>query len=215
MRGTVYVYANPEAERVKVGVSCGLGDRLLALNDLWTGRNVTCQVCGGRYGNMGRRIRPHRAAGEQCPGGRALPMERDVALAERTLGELKAELSESSGPRRGSLTRRTNTLAARIERFRGYVWPPGLWHSHTEFRTEQFEDVEKRAHKILGDYLDRDAPLGEIFACSPDEAVQAVEASLRELGILDTATKTAMPEPKPTGSVWDLSRRHLNLERLR
>ena len=45
-RGTVYVFENGDAQRVKVGVTHGLGDRLAALNDLWTGRTVTCQICG-------------------------------------------------------------------------------------------------------------------------------------------------------------------------
>jgi hypothetical protein len=215
MKGTVYIFANPEAGRVKVGVSCGLGDRLLALNDLWTGRTVTCQICGGRLGNIGRPIRPHKASGKQCPGGYALPMERDVTLAEKHLEALKAQLSELSGTRRGSLTRRINTLAARIERFRDYVWPVGMWHSHTEFGTDRFEAVEKHAHQMLGDHLDETAPLGEIFTCSPEEAVQAVEAALDQPGLLDSATKKEIPKPRePSGSAWDLNLRHLNLERL-
>ena len=214
MKGTVYVYANPEAGRVKVGVSCGLGDRLLALNDLWTGRTVTCQVCGGRYGNVGRPVRPHKASGKRCPGGYALPMERDVTVAEKHLHALKAQLSQLSGTRRGSLTRRINTLTARIDRFRDYAWPVGMWYSHTQFGTYRFEAVEKRAHQILSDHLDETAPVGEIFSCSPEEAVQAVESALDELGLLKFATKNELPKPKePSGNAWDLNLRHLNLER--
>ena len=209
MNGTVYVFANPEAGRVKVGVSCGLGDRLLALNDLWTGRTVTCQVCGGRLGNIGRPIRRHKAGGRQCPGGHALPMERDVTLAEKHLETMKAKLSEVSGTPRGSLTRRINKLAARIERFRDYVWPVGIWHSHTEFRADRVEAVEKRAHKILAEHLDETAPLGEIFSCSPEEAAKAVESALFELGLLESARREDMPKPpEPSGSAWDLGTAH-------
>ena len=215
MNGIVYIFANPEAGRVKVGVSCGLGDRLLALNDLWTGRTVTCQICGGRLGNVGRPIRSHKAGGTECPGGYALPMERDVTVAERHLETMKAQVGEVSGTTRGSLTRRISTLAARIERFRGYVWPVGMWYSHTEFRADRVEAVEKRAHQILADHLDDTAPLGEVFTCSPEKAVQAVEAALGELGLLEGSIKKEMPKsPQPSGSAWDLSLRHVNLEHL-
>jgi hypothetical protein len=142
-------------------------------------------------------------------------MERDVALAERHLETMKAQVSEVSGTLRGSLTRRINTLAARIERFGGYVGPVGMWHSHTEFRVDRFEAVEKRAHQILADHLDETAPLGEVFSCSPEEAVQAVESALRELGVLESAAKKEMPKPpEPSGSALDLNLRHVNLERL-
>ena len=186
-RGTVYIFENPDAERVKVGVTHGLGDRLAALNDVWSGRTVTCQICGGRLNSIGRPIRPHKGNGRQCPGGYAPPLERDVTLAEELLEDLKGQLSELSGSRRGSVTRRIGTLEMRIERFRDYKWPAGTWQSHTEFVTERAEEVEKLAHEILGDRLDETAPLGEIFCCSPDEAFEAVEGALGRLGLLDSA----------------------------
>ena len=189
-RGIVYVFENPDAERVKVGVTHGLGDRLAALNDLWSGRTVTCQICGKRLSSIGRRIRPHKGNGRHCcPGGSAPPLEREVTLAEELLEGLRGQLGGRSGTRRGSITRRIRVLEKRIERFRDYKWPAGRWMPHTRFVTERAEEVEKLSHEILGDRLDETAPLGEIFCCSPDEAIEAVEAALGRLGLPDSVRK--------------------------
>jgi hypothetical protein len=188
-RGTVYVFENPDAERVKVGVTHGLGDRLAALKDLWSGRTVTCQICGRRLNSIGRRIRPHKATGRQCPGGYAPPLEQEVTLAEESLEDLRGQLGGLSGTRRGSITRRISALEKRIERFRDYKWPAGRWLPHTEFVTERAEEVEKLSHEILGDRLDETAALGEIFFCSPEEAIEAVEAALDRLGLLGSVRK--------------------------
>lgn len=184
VRGTVYVFENPAAERVKVGVTHGLGDRLAALNDIWSGRTVTCQICGKRLSSRGRRICPHRVSGRQCPGSDSLPLEREVTLAEQLLEDLCGQLAALSGTRRGSVTCRIRVLERRIERFRDYSWPVGRWVAHTEFVTERAEEVEKLSHEILGDRLDGTAPLGEIFCCSADEAIEAVNSAMGRLGLL-------------------------------
>jgi len=114
-------------------------------------------------------------------------LELDVTLAQERLENLRAQLSERSGTRRGSITLRIRTLEKRIERFRDYKWPAGSWQSHAEFRTERAKDVEKLSHEILADRLDEAAPMGEIFSCSPADAVQAVERALDRLGLLESA----------------------------
>ena len=49
MGGTVYILENPEAGRVKVGMTTNSPElRLKAYNDIWWGKTVTCQICGGR-----------------------------------------------------------------------------------------------------------------------------------------------------------------------
>jgi hypothetical protein len=84
--GVVYVFENSKAQRVKVGMT-GIGantveDRLRDVNDMWLERKVTCQICGGRLVNIGGLVPQHVKSGIRCRGGRALPLEKDVALAE-------------------------------------------------------------------------------------------------------------------------------------
>lgn len=166
-----------------------MGDRLAELNDHWSGRKVTCQICGKRLSSIGLFICPHKEYGKQCPGGYAPPLEQDITLAEELLEDLKGQLSGPSSNRRQSVTLRIRTLEKRIDRFRDYELPRGTWRSHTTFGTERAEEVEKLAHEILGDRLDETAPMGEIFCCSPDEAIDAVEGALGRLGLLDSARK--------------------------
>jgi hypothetical protein len=93
MYGAVYVFENPEAKRVKVGMTINrVADRLQSVNDVWLGRSVTCQVCGtrrlaGGRDRVRRRVRismPQHPSqhGRPCPGSNALPLEQDVSLAE-------------------------------------------------------------------------------------------------------------------------------------
>jgi hypothetical protein len=83
--GAVYILENLKAQRVKVGMtSIGVNDvvdRLRDVNDMWLERKVTCQICGGRLVNVGERVPQHVKSGIGCPGGNALPLEKDVALA--------------------------------------------------------------------------------------------------------------------------------------
>ncbi len=78
LRDAVYIFENPKAQRVKVGVTCNVAERLRHFNDLWLGRKVTCQICAGRYVKIGRVVPPHRVSGRGCPGGGKLPIEEDV-----------------------------------------------------------------------------------------------------------------------------------------
>lgn len=59
LHGAVYIFENPKAQRVKVGVSTSsVGSRLSDVNDMWLGRKVTCQICGGRLVNIGSTPNP-------------------------------------------------------------------------------------------------------------------------------------------------------------
>src|SRR5262245_5098330 len=121
-RGVVYVFENSKAQRVKVGMTgIGLnnvGDRLRNVNDMWLERRVTCQICGGRLVNMVGLVPQHVKSGRRCPGGCALPLEKDVALAESYLEKIRNRLSELADSEKGSATRIVNTLEKRIERYR-------------------------------------------------------------------------------------------------
>ena len=193
LHGAVYIFENAKAQRVKVGMtSIGVNDvvdRLRDVNDMWLERKVTCQICGGRLVNVGERVPQHVKSGRGCPGGNALPLEKDVALAESHLENMKNRLSELSGSEKGSATRIVNTLEKRIERYRHHNRPVGEWQFRVAFYTEGVAEVELLSHKILAEHLDRLAPFGEVFCCSVSEATEAVESALSQLGVLHSARK--------------------------
>lgn len=191
--GVVYVFENSEAQRVKVGMT-GIGvntveDRLRDVNDMWVERKVTCQICGGRLVNIGGLVPQHVKSGIRCQGGRALPLEKDVALAESYLENMKNRLSDLADSEKGSATRIVNTLKKRIERYRHHNRQVGEWQFRGAFYTEGVAEVESLSHKILAERLDNLAPFGEVFCCTVSEATKAVETALRQLGLLHSARK--------------------------
>jgi len=193
--GAVYIFENPSAHRVKVGMTIGatstVADRLRDANDKWLERKVTCQVCGGRLVNIDGLVPQHQYVlrGKDCPGGNALPFERDVTLAVSCLENMKNRLNELSGSEKGSATRIVNNLEKRIERYRHYNRPDGEWQFRVAFYTKCSEQVELCSHKILEKHLDKLAPFGEVFCCSVSVATEAVETVLTQLGLLHLARK--------------------------
>src|SRR5437762_5647311 len=110
LHGAVYIFENSKAQRVKVGMTINnVAGRLRDVNDMWLERKVSCQICGGRLVNIGRLVPQHVKSGIGCPGGNALPLEKDVALAESHLENMKNHLNELSGTEKGSATRKINT----------------------------------------------------------------------------------------------------------
>jgi hypothetical protein len=191
LKGSVYIFENSNAQRVKVGMTINnVVDRLSAVNDMWHERKVTCQICGGRrLVNMEGFVPQHEVCGTRCSGGNALPFEKDVKLAESYLEKLKKCLSELTGNEKGSTTRKIKTLKKRIELYRHYRWSEGLWQLKTVFFTDCAEQVELLSHEILSERLDKAAPFGEVFCCSVSEATEAVEKALSQLGLLPLAKK--------------------------
>lgn len=191
LHGAVYIFENSKAQRVKVGMTINnVVGRLSDVNDMWIERKVTCQICGGRrLENIEGLVPQHVISGKGCPGGNALPLEKDVALAESYLENMKNRLNELSGSEKGSATRIVNNLEQRIERYRHNNRPVGEWQIRVAFYTECAEQVELLSHKILEEHLDKLAPFGEVFCCSVSVATEAVETVLSQLGLLHSARK--------------------------
>jgi len=181
---------NSKAQRVKVGMTINnVADRLSDVNDMWLERKVTCQICGGRLVNIGGHIPQHVVSGIGCPGGKALPLEKEVALAESHLENMKNRLSKLCGSEKGSVTRKIKTLEKRIGVYRHYDRTVGVWQFSAAFYTECAEQVELLSHEILGERLDKAAPFGEVFCRSVPEATEAVEKALSQLGLSQSARK--------------------------
>lgn len=189
MTGAVYILENAKAGRVKVGTTINrVSDRLGAANDVWLGLNVTCQACGARRKSSGALPKhPSSQHGTPCPGSNQLPLERDVSFAEAHLDALIV---------RGADARMITSLAGRIEKYRNHTRRMGLWKLKVAYYTERADQVEQLVHRVLGEHLDRRAPTGEVFRCSVSEAEEAVEATLRRLGLLESSVKETSLRPK-------------------
>jgi hypothetical protein len=190
MYGVVYVLENRIAQRVKIGMTINDPvDRLDAVNDMWLGRKVTCQICGGRLVKDLEWVPKHVLSGVDCPGGGALPLESDVSLAESYLEEMKARVDGLCGSEKGSVIRKIKTIVKRIEMYRHSEPLVGGWRLSVSFHTESAEQVELASHGLLAHRLDERAPFGEVFHCSVSEATEAIETALAQLGLLEAARK--------------------------
>ena len=191
--GVIYIFENADARRVKVGMTGigvnNAGGRLRDINDMWLERKVTCQICGGRLVRIGELVPEHVKSGNRCSGGRALPLEKDAALAESYLQDVRSCLNELVGSEKGSATRIANTREKRLERYRDRNRRVGTWQFRIAFFTKGVAEVESLSHKLLAEHLDKLAPFGEVFCCSVSEATKAVEAALTQLGLLHSARK--------------------------
>ena len=86
--------------------------------------------------------------------------------------------------------REINRTNPDIEYFNGDKnLPLSFWQYRFSFKTSEFEEVEKLAHKYLNEYLDKEAPIGEVFNCSVDKAINAVEDALKDLDLLEQAER--------------------------
>lgn len=189
--GAVYVLENAIAKRVKVGMTINnVAGRLEDVNNMWLEVRVTCQICGGRrlVGTDGL-IPEHVISGIGCSGSNSLPLESDVKLAELHLLNLRTRLDELTGSEKGSVVRKIKTLEKRIELYKNLGRPVGRWKLSTAFYTKSAERVELLAHKLLSEHLDKLAQFGEVFCCSVPEAVDAVEAALSQLGLLESVRR--------------------------
>lgn len=196
--GSVYVFENSIANGVKFGMT-GIGvndvaDRLRDVQDMWTERKVTCQICGGRLVNLRGRVRKHVRSGRSCLGGGTLPIERDVALAALHLEKIRNNLNALIGPEKGSAVRMAKTLELRIEKYRHHVRPVEKWQFTVAFYTKGVAEVESLAHKKLEAHLDHRTPFGEVFCCAASTAIEAVKSALTDLGLLQLAQlRTRLP----------------------
>ena len=190
MRGAVYILENPEAERVKVGMTINAVElRLRDANAMWLERKVTCQVCGARrYAKITypqpRVVPQHSVAGAKCPGGSARPLEHDTILATEHLSDLKLRLDHLVGTEKASVARQIKKLEERLLLRDQHKRAVGKWNIATVYYTDCAERVELLSHEILEAYLDRSAPFGEVFSCPISKAREAVEQALLHLGLL-------------------------------
>ena len=104
----VYIFENKKAKMVKVGMShlwtTSVKDRLIDLNNQWSGKKVTCQICGyKRFIGARGLINNHVVSGRSCPGGNEPPLEKNTSLAQKYLHNLKVEKRSACGNEKASI----------------------------------------------------------------------------------------------------------------
>jgi hypothetical protein len=191
--GVAYILENPVVQRVKVGMT-GIGvnnvaDRLRDINDMWLERKISCQICAGRLVNAHGLVPFHVVSGNNCPGGRALPLERSVELAESHLQTLRDQFCKPCNTEKASICRKIRTLETRIQKYRHHELALGEWQFRVAFDTDGVAEVESSAHRILAKHLDASAPFGEVFCCSVSEATEAVETAMKAHGVFHSAKR--------------------------
>ena len=72
--------------------------------------------------------------------------------------------------------------------------PLSVWIYKQAYETKNYQEVEKLSHKYLKDYIDKDAPIGEVFKCSVDIAIKAVEDVLKDLHLSNYAVKVEVKD---------------------
>ena len=147
-------------------------------------------------GRTPKLVPEHVVSGMTCPGGIALPLESDIALANAHLENLRVLIGGAMGSEKGSMVRRINTLEKRIRLRRQHSRGVGRWRIGTVYHTERAEQVELLSHDYLVESLDRAAPFGEVFRCSISEARAAVEKALDQLNLLGLARRVERDESK-------------------
>lgn len=185
LKGTVYILENSEANRVKIGVTINNpSERLKDINRMWLGTKGRCQVCGNRRLLEFNGLMPkHVLSGKHCSGSHALPIAKDKTLAIEELKRLKDELKGIEGKSKGSSVKRIKSLGKLIEEPQDVKRFTGSWSLRASFKSEIAYQVEELVHEMLHMYLDRSAPFGEVFSCSAEEAVEAIENAYSKLGL--------------------------------
>jgi len=122
---------------------------------------------------------------------RRQPVHRNGATPLRLL------VGEASGSNRGSIIRQIKTLEERIRLRRQHSRAVGTWKTGTIFYTDCAEQVELLAHEYLAVHLDRAAPFEEVFSCSMDEGIKAVERALSQLGLPQSARREDRARIRP------------------
>ena len=120
----------------------------------------------------------HVLSGNYCSGSNALPFEKDTGVAKFELQRLEGLIEVLRGIEKSSAIRRIKNLKKVINSYANAPKQIGTWQILTSYPLEDAYQVEAIAHQMLSTHLDRDAPIGEIFACSPEVATAAVEAAI-------------------------------------
>jgi hypothetical protein len=176
----VYILENKTAQCIKIGATLNYpDDRLIDISRMWRAVKGRHQVC--LYWRMlNKGLMPkHILSGRHCFGSGQLPLERSTNLAEEQLTDLREQLPSLRGAELNFATKRIKNLSRILQNYKNNPVRYGKWVLKASFKTESAYSIESVVHKTLATHLDKNAPFGEVFLCSVEDAISAVENAIQ------------------------------------
>lgn len=177
----VYILQNKEAQRIKIGATLNHPDeRLTDIARMWRAFKGRCPICL-RWRMLNKGVMPrHVLSGNHCSGSGELPLERSTQLAEKQLIDLQEKLPGLSGSDSNYATKRIKNLLKILQNYKDNPIRRGKWELRAFFKIDSAYSIEAITHKMLDAHLDRNAPFGEVFTCSAEEAITVIEQAISE-----------------------------------
>ena len=174
----IYILENKDVQRIKIGATVNHPeDRLLDISRMWRAIKGRCQICLSWRLLIDGRMPNH----VHCYGSGELPFEYSTQLAEEQLVDLQGRLPLIEGSDLNFATKRIKNLQKIIGSYKKNPKRIGTWNLLTSYKVDFAYTVEERVHQILAAHLDKDAPFGEVFSCTPEEAIAVVVNVIAQL----------------------------------
>ena len=175
----VYILENKDANRIKIGATINHPDaRLTDIARMWRAFKGRCQICLN-WRMLDKGLMPkHVLSGHHCGGSGKLPLERSTELAVEQLMNLQGQLPMLKGTDLNFATKRIKNLQKILNSYKENLLRMGKWELRASYKTDSAYPIEKHAHEVLAAYLDKDAPFGEVFTCSAEEAITVIEKAI-------------------------------------
>lgn len=176
----VYILENKDAKRIKIGATINHPDgRLTDIARMWRAFKGRCQICLN-WRMLDKGLMPkHVLSGHHCLGSGTFPLERSTELAEMHLRDLQEQLSQLKGTDLSFATKRIKNLKKILQNYKENPIRQGNWELITYFETDSAYLIEAVVHEKLAEYLDKNAPFGEVFTYSTEDAIKVIEAAIR------------------------------------
>ena len=180
----VYILENKDAGCIKIGATTNHpNDRLLDISRMWSAIKGRCQICLNWRMLVDGRMPDHVLTMNHCAGSGQLPLEYSTKLAEEQLIDLQEQLPSLKGGDLNYASRRIKNLQKILQNYRGHPLRLGIWELCASFKIDSAYNVEELVHQALASHLDRDAPFGEVFTCSTDEALEVVKKAIAHFSL--------------------------------
>lgn len=176
----IYILENKDVKRIKIGATVNHpDDRLLDISRMWRAIKGRCQICLGWRLLVDGRMPNH----VHCHGSGELPFEYSTQLAEEQLVDMQGRLPWIKGSDLNFATKRIKNLQKIIGSYKKNPKRIGTWNLLTAYKVDFAYIVEERVHQILAAHLDKDAPFGEVFSCSTEEAIRVIENTIAKVKV--------------------------------
>ncbi|WP_353431423.1 hypothetical protein [Polynucleobacter sp. MWH-UH23A] len=178
----IYILENQDAQRIKIGATHNHpNDRLLDINRMWQAVKGRCQICLSWRMLVNGRMPKHVLSMNHCAGSGEPPLEYSTKLAEKQTIDLQGQLPWLSGSDLRSASKRIKNLKKILQTYKENPIRIGGWQLRASFPIDSAYQIEELVHKALAVHLDKEAPFGEVFSCSAEEAISTIEETISQM----------------------------------